>query len=196
MCRTADLEAFEILKLENSIVSTPARTSDALSGALVSDDEPKGASQGELPSSEIPQSCPDTTAIHQDTFEALDNDMVVEVEGNPHQVAHTDLHIAIRRSEWTEAEALEAALALQIEVKSLLGPLQGALGAPGGWEHAVAVATLKSRHGKIERNRRWRKRKRQRIGEARRRVCEVSGFKSSVQYFIYLICAQLMTFRT
>ena len=171
MCRTAELEAFESLKSENSAVSAPVNTSDAFSGAPVSDDELKGTSQRELSSSEIPQSCPDTTTNHQDAFEVLDNALVVEVEGSPDEVAQTELRIAICRSEWTEPEALEAALALQNEIKGLLGPLQGALGAPGGWEHAVAVATLKSRHDKIERNRRWRKRKRQRIGEARRKVC-------------------------
>lgn len=196
MCRTAELEAFESLKSEKSTVTTPVNTSDAFSGAPVSDDEPKGASQRELSSSEIPQSCPDTTAIRQDAFEALDNALVVEVKGSPDEVAHTELRTAICRSEWTEAEALEAALALQSEIKGLLGPLQGALGAPGGWEHAVAAATLKSRHDKIERNRRWRKRKRQRIGEARRKVCQVSGFLSSAQYFIYSNFAKLMTFRT
>lgn len=68
-------------------------------------------------------------------------------------------------------QSLGAALELQNRVTNLLAPLQGALGAPGGWEHAAAAARLRSKRDKIRRNRKWRKRKRQRIAEARRKVC-------------------------
>jgi hypothetical protein len=74
--------------------------------------------------------------------------------------------IAIRKGGSNELQAREAAAGLQQKVQRLLEPLQAALSGQGGWENAAAAAQLANKQLKIQRNRRWRQRKRQKIGKA------------------------------
>ncbi|CAM6015368.1 unnamed protein product [Sphagnum balticum] len=73
---------------------------------------------------------------------------------------------AIREGGSNELQAREAAAGLQQKVQGLLEPLQAALSGQGGWENAAAAAQLANKQLKIQRNRRWRQRKRQKIGKA------------------------------
>ncbi len=77
---------------------------------------------------------------------------------------------AIREGGSNELWAREAAAGLQQKVQGLLEPLQAALSGQGGWENAAAAAQLANKQLKIQRNRRWRQRKRQKIGEALHKV--------------------------
>lgn len=112
---------------------------------------------------------------------------LASVSGSESVAARAELLAAVQISGRAEAHTVEAALELQNRVTNLLAPLEGALGAPGGWEHAAAAARLRTKREKIQRNRKWRKRKRQRIAEAHRKVCSTATLSS----FIWSYAMQL-----
>ncbi|CAK9264465.1 unnamed protein product [Sphagnum jensenii] len=86
---------------------------------------------------------------------------------------------AIREGGSNELQAREAAANLQQKVEGLLEPLQAALSGQGGWENAAAAAQLANKQLKIQRNRRWRQRKRQKIGKALQK--EHEGYEEADQ---------------
>jgi len=162
-CRAAELEAFE------SLGSTKITSIEAVSNSGYSAEKHESTSEAaedfkDVPTKEDLSIVP--SHITSDGSAALN-----EHFGSSSSIVSSQLFSAVQTSGRVEAQTVEAALELQNRVTNLLTPLQGALGAPGGWEHAAAAARLRSKRDKIHRNRKWRKRKRQRIAEARRKVC-------------------------
>lgn len=166
-CRAAELEAFESLGVKGISVST---STEAVSNNGHSAENHEGTSVAtkdfkDVATTEILSVVP--SEITSDGSATLNEHSVASSESVS---SHAELLSAVQTSGRVEARTVEAALELQNRVTNFLAPLQGALGAPGGWEHAVAAARLRSKRDKIQRNRKWRKRKRQRIAEAHRKV--------------------------
>jgi hypothetical protein len=105
---------------------------------------------------------------------------------------------AIREGGSNELQAREAAANLQQKVEGLLEPLQAALSGQGGWENAAAAAQLANKQLKIQRNRRWRQRKRQKIGKALQKVhffqSEYSCISLSLGCWMFVNCASILHF--
>ncbi|XP_024373957.1 U11/U12 small nuclear ribonucleoprotein 59 kDa protein [Physcomitrium patens] len=128
-------------------------------------DDSRGVPATEAPS--MIQVSDRSTTLNKHAIESLENVPALERDS-----LRAALLSAVQTSGGSEAQTVEAALELQNRVTNLLAPLEGALGAPEGWEHAAAAARLRTKRDKIQRSRRWRKRKRQRIAETHRKEQE------------------------
>lgn len=197
-CRGEELQAFESLKHEDSSPGTFAQIKTEVtvecSDFTEKSKQTRGSPDGSLDISKLQEPIPhvstdsfnffsETTPSLSDFANISEKVEVAHYDGNassatadqkpypPVDAIHRGLFLdTLQERCHKESEAVEAAIDLQDQVQKLLEPLQGALGAVRGWEHAVAAARLASKRLKIERNRRRRKRRRQQIGEAQRKV--------------------------
>ena len=164
-CSAAELEVFESLGSKQNSEST------SIESVSTSVAEVAAGDFKDVPTPEVLSIVPSQRA--SDGLATLDEhpvSSITKVSGFGIASSFTELRAAVQISGRDETQTVETALELQNRVMNLLAPLEGALGAPGGWEHAVAAARLRSKREKIQRNRKWRRRKRQRIGEARSKV--------------------------
>ncbi|KAG0617691.1 hypothetical protein M758_4G008000 [Ceratodon purpureus] len=168
----AELEVFENAEPNRSSASTSVESASVFTAEVAVDDV-KDVVRTEVLSIVPFQRTDDGSATQNEHSVSS----LASVSGSESVAPRAELLAAVQASGRVEAQTVEAALELQKRVTSLLAPLEGALGAPGGWEHAAAAARLRSKREKIQRNRKWRKRKRQRVADARRK--EQEGFEEA-----------------
>jgi hypothetical protein len=177
-CRAAELEVFESLGSKQNSASASVESVFASGGEVAVGDFK------DVPATEVLSIVPFERAadglatLNERSVSSLGN-----VSGFESVSSRAELLSAVQRSGRVEAQTVDAASELRDRVTNLLAPLEGALGAPGGWEHAAAAARLRSKREKIQRNRRWRKRKRQRVAEACRKVCSTDHTQCLHLYF-------------
>jgi hypothetical protein len=177
-CRAAELEVFESLGSKQNSASASVESVFASGGEVAVGDFKDVPATAVLSIVPFERAADGLATLNERSVSSLGN-----VSGFESVSSRAELLSAVQRSGRVEAQTVDAASELRDRVTNLLAPLEGALGAPGGWEHAAAAARLRSKREKIQRNRRWRKRKRQRVAEACRKVCSTDHTQCLHLYF-------------